>query len=75
MLALRCSTPIYGGYNRGGRSGLPVVLALRCSTPIYGGYNGGRGSYLSCCPCDVVRLYTGVITGEEEVTCPVALAM
>ena len=31
--------------------------------------------YLSCWPCDVVRLYTGVITGEEEVTCPVALAM
>ena len=51
------------------------MLALRCSTPIYGGYNGGGGGYLSCCPCDVVRLYTGVITGEEEVTCPVALAM
>ena len=40
------------------------MLALRCSTPIYGGYNGGGGGYLSCCPCDVVRLYTGVITGE-----------
>ena len=72
-MPLRCSTPIYGGYNGGG--GLPVLLPLRCSTPIYGGYNGGGVGYLSCWPCDVVRLYTGVITGEEEVTCPVALAM
>ena len=49
------------------------MLALRCSTPIYGGYNGGGGGYLSCCPCDVVRLYTGIITGEGGL--PVLLAL
>ena len=52
------------------------MLPLRCSTPIYGDYNGGGGGgNLSCWPCDVVRLYTGDITGEEKVTCPVGLAM